>query len=209
VGAVPPAGFKIGATAQRMRDYLGVSGPIAGFMPATGLHRSGTSLPFAAFRRPGVECEIGVRLAHDFPPGPCTREQAAEGVDELFAAIEIVEDRYPGTRDVPLLIADQMFHAAAVLGDPGEWRRHDLPGFAGRLMVGAEMRGEGRARDLLGHPMAALAWLASSREVAAFGGLKRGQVYMLGSVCPPVWLDEPCEVMAQFEYLAQVRVTFT
>ncbi len=209
MGAVPPAGFKIGATAQAMRDYLGVSGPIAGFMPAAGLHESGVSLSYAGFRNPGVECEIGVRLARDFQPGPCTPEQAAEGVAELFAAIEIVENRYPDSPGTPTLIADQMYHAAAVLGEPGEWRRYDLPGFAGRLMVGSETRGQGRARDLLGHPMAALAWLASSREAAAFGGLRAGQVCMLGSVCPPVWLDGPCEVMVQFEYLTQVRVSFT
>ena len=30
VGAVPCAGFKIGATGKRMQDYLGLAGPAAG-----------------------------------------------------------------------------------------------------------------------------------------------------------------------------------
>jgi len=209
MGAVPPAGFKIGATSDTMRAYLGMTGPIAGFMPASGLHASGAKVSYASFRNPGVECEIGVRLGRDLPPGPCTQDQAADAVSELFAAIEIVENRVAFSAGVPMLIADQMFHAAAVLGAPGEWRAYDLPGFAARIMVGGQTRGEGRARDLMGHPMAALAWLAASAEAAAFGGLLAGQVCMLGSVCPPVWLDGPCEVMAQFEYLDQVRVSFT
>ena len=65
----------------------------AGFMAArTCINRSR-----AAVRRvhqPGVECELAVRLGADLPPGPCTFEQAVAAVGELFAAIEIVENRY-------------------------------------------------------------------------------------------------------------------
>src|SRR5262249_30826726 len=75
-GAHPPAGFKIGATARRMQEYLGLSGPAAGFMAIGNLHRSGATVPFAELVRPGVECELAVRLARDLPPGPCTPEQA-------------------------------------------------------------------------------------------------------------------------------------
>ena len=46
-----------------MQEYLGLPGPSAGFMPATGVHASGAVLPYAAFVAPGVECEIAVRLA--------------------------------------------------------------------------------------------------------------------------------------------------
>ena len=41
VGAVPCAGFKIGATGKRMQEYLGLSGPAAGFMPAVRVSRRG------------------------------------------------------------------------------------------------------------------------------------------------------------------------
>ena len=44
--------------------------------------------------RPGVECELAVRLARDLPPEHCTPEQAAEAVGDLIAGIEIVENRY-------------------------------------------------------------------------------------------------------------------
>ena len=34
LGAVPPAGFKIGATAKGMQAYLGLTAPVAGFVAA-------------------------------------------------------------------------------------------------------------------------------------------------------------------------------
>ena len=213
MGAVPPAGFKIGATAKRMQDYLGLSGPVAGFMPAAGLHPSGAALPFAGFTNPGVECEILVRLARDLPPGPCTRDAAHAAVGALFAGIEIVENRYQGDLaaiGVPSLMADQVYHAACIAGDPPQdWRALDVVTLAGRITVNGELRGEGLGADLLGHPLNCLAWLAGSEEAAAFGGLRAGQVVMLGSVTPPIWLDGPALVTVAFTSLPTVEVRLT
>jgi 2-keto-4-pentenoate hydratase len=209
LGADPPAGFKIGATARRMQDYLGLSGPAAGFMAANGLHASGAALRRADHPRPGVECDVAVRLARDLPPGPCTAAQAAEAVGTLMAGIELVSNRYGdlGVLGTPALIADQVFHAAAVLGEGvADWRRLDLPRLAGRIMVDGEARGEGVAGDLLGDPMNSLAWLAGSAVATAFGGLRTGQVIMLGSVTPPIWLDGPAEVIVAFPPLPEVRL---
>lgn len=211
LGADPPAGFKIGATARRMQDYLGLSGPAAGFMAASGLHASGVALRYADFTVPGVECEVAVRLARALPPGPCTQEQAAEAVGVLMAGIEIVENRYGdlGALGTPALIADQVFHAAAVLGaGEADWRRLDLVRLAGRITIDGALRGEGAGGDLLGHPMNSLAWLASSEVAAMFGGLRAGQVVMLGSVTPPFWVDGPVEVVVAFPPLAEVRLRF-
>ena len=53
--------------------------------------------------------------------------------------------------------------------------------------------------------MRGLAWLASSALAAAFGGLKAGQVIMLGSVTPPIWLDGPGAARVEFAGLAAVE----
>ncbi len=210
LGADPPAGFKIGATGRRMQDYLGLAGPAAGFMRAAGLHASGATLRYADLAAPGVECEVAVRLARDLPAGPCSAEQAADAVGELMAGIEVVENRYGdlAVLGTPALIADQVFHAAAVVGDgDADWRRFDLPRLSGRITLDDTVVGEGVAGDLLGHPMNALAWLAASDVAAAFGGLRRGQVVMLGSVTPPVWLSGPGRVSVTFAPLPQVYLT--
>lgn len=229
-GAVPPAGFKIGATTAGMQAYLGLPGPAAGFMAAANVHGSGSTLACSDFVNPGVECELAVHLSAPLPPGPCTPQQAAAAVDGVMAAIEVVENRYPGMfrselpgmfRSVPgmsslaspgaqafgtpAVVADSVFHAAAVLGTPEPgWRDLDLEALPGRILVDGVERGAGTGADLLGGPMQALAWLAASAEAAAFGGLQAGQVVMLGSVALPVWLDGPGRIEVQFPPLAPV-----
>jgi 2-keto-4-pentenoate hydratase len=203
-GAGAPGGFKIGATARRMQEYLGLSGPAAGFMAIGNIHRSGATLRFADYVRPGVECELAVRLARDLPAEHCTAERAADAVGDLIAGIEIVDNRYGELPElgVPTLIADQVFHAAAVLGEAGvqDWRLLDIGTLHGH------QRDEGVGGDLMGHPMNCLAWLAGSSVAAAFGGLKAGQVVMLGSVTPPIWLTGPASVTVDFAPLPPVQV---
>jgi 2-keto-4-pentenoate hydratase len=210
LGALPPAGFKIGATAKHMQAYLGLAGPVAGFMPKDNVHASGIRLRFVDFQSPGVECEIAVRLAQDLPPGPCDPARAASAVSAVSAGIEIVENRYPDLKEfgTPSLIADQVFHAGAVVGAAAaDWRALDLRAIEGRITVNQAERGRGKGAELMGDPMAALAWLASSPYAAGFGGLKAGQVVMLGSVTPPIWLLGPAAVEVSFPPLPPVFLT--
>jgi len=211
-GAVPPAGFKIGATTKRMQEYLGLPHPAAGFAPKASLNAGGLSVPFSQFLGVGVECEVGVRLGADLPFGPTSRAAAQAAVAEVFPAIEIVEKRYGdlAALGTPTLIADQVFHASGVLGAPAaNWRALDLGSMRGEIFVNGTSRGAGHGRDLLGHPFEALAWLAGSGAAEAFSGLRAGQVVWLGSVTPPIWLEGPCEVIVAFEGLGQVSVRFT
>ncbi len=209
-GAMPPAGFKIGATGKRMQSYLGVNAPIAGFMRAGDIYRGHADLRFAGFINPGVECEVAVRLARDLKPGPCSRQQATAAVGEFFAAVEIVENRYGDIEALgtPTLLADQMYHCAAVIGDGHgmDWHSLDIGALHGRISLDDGTADQGVTTDLLGHPLNGLAWLAGSAEAAAFGGLKAGQVVMLGSVTPPVWLTGPATVTVSFPPLPAVTV---
>jgi 2-keto-4-pentenoate hydratase len=212
----PIGGFKIGATGARMQSFLGIDHPCAGFMAAADIHPTGARLPFGAFRAPLVECELAVRLAADLPAGPCTPEAAAAAVGALFAAIEIVENRYgpPPIGDVqrfgvPTLVADQFYHAAAVIGDPvAAWQALDLPALEGQLLIDGAARNRGRGAELLGHPLRGLAWLAASPVAAAFGGLRAGQVVLLGSVIPPFVIPGPCAVRVAFDGLPPVDLRF-
>jgi 2-keto-4-pentenoate hydratase len=212
MSADPPGGFKIGAIARRMQENLGIHAPIAGFMRAQDIHPTGIRLPFSAFRSVGVECELAVRLGADLAPSPCDAARASAAVAELFPAIEIVENRYGPdltTTGVPTLIADQMFHAAAVIGDSAPWRQVDLATTQGEILCNGTVIDRGVGADLMGHPMQSLAWLAASPEAKAFGGLRKGQVIMLGSVTPPVWLDAPGHIVVRFTSLGEVSLTLT
>lgn len=217
-GAVPPAGFKVGATAATMQAYLGVASPAAGFMAAENLKPDGFSSPFAGWLSPGTECEIALRLGADIPftgTAP-SRQQAAEAVAAVLPAIEIVENRYSDMKAVgtPTLIADQFFHAAAVLGPETRFAPADLAAgalreIAGGMRIDGALFGEGRGADLLGDPLDVLRWLAASGAASAFGGLKAGQVVLCGSVTPPAWLAGPGLVEVAFAELGAVTVRFT
>lgn len=216
-GAVPPGGFKIGATGSRMQAFLGLPGPAAAFMRRQDIFASGWEQPLSKFRNVQVECELAVRLGRDLAPGACTPEQAKTAVDALSAAIEIVENRYgpPPIGDLkalgtPTLIADQVYHAACVIGPAAEdWRDHDLAALHGRISVDGVVRDRGIGADLLGHPMRALAWLAGSETAAGFGGLRAGQIVMLGSVTPSVVIEGPCSVEVDFDHLPACTFRFT
>lgn len=205
LGVIVPAGFKIGATAKRMQDYLGLTGPGAGFIAPDDLLDSGAEVPFVSLFRPGVECELAVRLGADLPPEPCDEARAAAAVAALFAAIELVENRYGDLKELgtPSLIADQLFHRAAIIGAPlADWTTLDPAALRGRITLDDAVKGEGLGAELMGHPLRGLAWLAGSEVAAAFGGLREGQVVLLGSVTPPIWLDGPALVEVSFPPLA-------
>ena len=206
--AIPPAGFKIGATGKRMQAYLGVDAPIAGFVRQTDLHQHHATLRFDDFIKPGVECEVAVRLARDLPPGPCSLAAALAAVGNFFAGIEIVDNRYGDDLGMPTLLADQMYHCAAVIGDRHDidWRGLPIDALRGRISLDDGTADQGMTSDLMRHPLNGLAWLAGSTEAAAFGGLRAGQVVMLGSVTPPLWLRRPAMVTVSFPPLPAASV---
>jgi len=216
-GAIPPAGFKVGATNPAMQAYLGIAHPAAGFMPASSLRPSGLCTPHNDWLSPGTECEIALRLGAGLPftGAMPSRAEAAAAVTAVLPAIEIVENRYTDLHAVgaPTLIADQFFHAAAVLGpetriDPEALAAGALRDLSGRMTIDGAVFGEGRGEALLGDPLEVLRWLAASEAARTFGGLRAGQVVLCGSVTLPAWLEGPALVEVSFESLGEVSVRF-
>jgi len=204
-GRGPLAGWKIGCTTAVMQRYLGIANPCAGGIFRATVHDREATVEAGDVQRLGVECEIAVRLASPLPaPGaPADREHAHRAVGACFAAIELVEDRYEDYRrfDTPILIADDFFGAGCVLGPPVEHGRlPDLAGVGGRMLVNGEEAGSGRGADILGHPLAALVWLA--RSLAARGRrLEAGDLVLLGSLVQTVWLAPGDRVAVELEGL--------
>jgi 2-keto-4-pentenoate hydratase len=203
-------GHKIGGTTAPMRAYIGVPEPIAGEIFASTVHASGAELPFERFVRPGIETEIAVRLGRDLPPRarPHTREEAAEAVAEVMAAIEIVDDRYEDFRTLgaPSMIADNAFNAASVLGPIlASWRGLDLAHLRARTFIDGREVAAGTSDALMGHPLEALRWLAERRSGLGLG-LGAGELVSLGSITPVQWLDAPAEARIEVEGLGEVRV---
>lgn len=199
-------GYKIGCTTPVMQAYLGIPSPCAAGVFERGVNQSGALLRFDDFRRVGVECEIAVRLGRDLPGPDFTAEAVRDAVADYMAAIEIVDDRYEDWRktDTPTLIADDFFAAGCVLGapvtDPGD--PADLVGVT--AINGIEV-GRGVGSDVMGHPLNALAWIASSLS-ARGTPLRAGEIVLLGSLVETKWLARGDHVAIDITGLGRVEM---
>ncbi|MBZ9935933.1 fumarylacetoacetate hydrolase family protein [Mesorhizobium sp. BR1-1-16] len=204
-------GWKIGCTTQVMQTYLGIDAPCAaGLFAGT---RSDTPAQASArdYRRIGIECEIAVRLAQplDGRGGTPDLETVAASIDSAMAAIEIVDDRYADWRTLgaPTLVADDFFAAGCVLGRPvARDALPDLAAVRGTTMINGEARGRGIGADVLGHPFAAVAWLAAS--LATRGRrLEAGEIVLTGSLVETRWLDAGDTARIEIDGLGTVALT--
>ena len=168
----PLVGYKIGCTSAVMQRYLDIPHPCGGGVFSRGVHSSGVSLRHGDYVRVGVECEIAVRLARDLTPtgSAFTAETVADAIDAYHPAIEIVDDRYADWRTIgaPTLVADDFFAAGCVLGTAvPRAEAPDLPDVVGVALINGVEVGRGTGADVLGHPHAALAWLANHLAAGA------------------------------------------
>ena len=205
-------GHKIAGTNKVMQVYLGCDEPLAGEVFASTVHPSGTPLRLSDYRRVGIETEIAVRLGRDLPARPelYVREEVEGAVAEVMAAIEIVDDRYTDFRTVgaPVIVADNAFNAGVILGEPlRDWRKLDLGALDASTYIGDVLAAQGTSDALLGHPMAALLWLAERRRELGLG-LTAGSFVSLGSITPVQWLDQPSTARIIVEEMGEVEVHF-
>lgn len=178
------AGYKIGLTTPRMQAFCGIDHPVAGTVLADRIVASAALLNPARYGRLGIEFEICVRLARDVPPraAPCSLAEIAEAIDGVCPAVEIIDDRGAdyGTLDAVSLVADNAWNEGIVLGA----FRHDFPDLGsvtGTATMNGVNIGTGTGADVLGHPLAALAWLA--QHLGTRGSrLEAGDLVMTGSI---------------------------
>jgi 2-keto-4-pentenoate hydratase len=204
----PRAGWKIGCTTPVMQRFLGIPEPCEGGIFQASIQASPGRFPAAAHHRIGVECEIAVRIGRDLPPGEHGREALADAVEAVLPAIEVVDDRYAdfAALGAPTLLADDFFQAGCVLGAPVmDWRHLDLAALSGRMLVDGAEVGRGHGRDVLGHPLNALAWLAATLARRGLG-LKSGEIVLLGSLVQTRWPAPGARIAIEIEALGRVEL---
>ena len=206
-------GHKIGCTTAVMQRFLNIPNPCAGGIFASTVLHSGAEVKHSQFVRPGVECEMVVMLGRDLAPigRPYTQDTVVDAVVTIAAGIEIVDDRYADykTLGTPTLIADDFFDAGCVIGSRYEdWRKLDLASLSGRTLINGVEAGRGRSGDVMGHPFAALAWLANSL-IARGQYLKQGEFVFTGSVVETRWINPGDEVSVEIDQLGTTSVIFS
>jgi len=181
-------GYKIALTTPAMRALVGLDDAIAGDMLDGTIRRGNSRVRAADYVRLIVEFEIAAELAEDLPAvgAPYDRAKVAAAVGALMPALELADDRDADyallKNNALMLIADNAWNEGAVLGEPVcDWRGLDLAALKGAAFINGRNVGEGHGRDVMGHPLDALAWIAN--HLASRGlGLWRGDVVITGSL---------------------------
>ena len=181
-------GYKIALTTPAMRAMVGLNDSIAGDMLDKTILRGNSRVHAAKYVRLIVEFEIAVELAEDLPAigAPYDRAKVAQAVGAVMPALELADDRNADYSNLAanslMLVADNAWNEGAVLGNPvREWRRLDLGALKGTAFINGKSVGEGHGRDVMGHPLDALAWIANNLSSRGLG-LWRGDVVITGSL---------------------------
>ena len=182
------AGYKIAITTPAMRDMVGFQNSVSGRLLSDQLHRSGHSVKSRDYVRLIVEFEIAFELVRDLPVtgSSWTGATVLEHVACAYPALEIADDRcadYPSLKQSVLaLIADNAWNQGLVLGPPVTVLDADsLQALEGIAFIDEREVGRGTGRDVLGHPLDALAWLAN-HLVARGLPMKAGDIVTTGSL---------------------------
>jgi len=204
--------WKIGATSfDNLRD-LGAAQPIYGRVAADAIRHSRCRLPFDDLMTPVDECEFAFVLADDLPArrDSWTTDDVAARVATLHPAIEVGERRISRQHPVPILalIADASAAGHLILGAPvPNWRSHDLAAATVTFSVDGVQQRRGSGREVLGHPLNALAWLAN-RRVADGNPLRAGEIVTTGSCTGMMPITKGTTHVADFGVLGRVEVAF-
>lgn len=184
----PVVGHKIALTSPQMQAMVGLDSPIAGRMHARQVVGGAASVQASDYGRLLVEFEVGFRMGAELEPRgtPYSREEVGAAVAAAMPALELADDRgadYATLASRALeLTADNAWNEGAVLGAPiTAWRTLDLADLHGVARINGSVVGEGRGADALGHPLAALQWIAN--HLSARGRtLRRGDIVICGSL---------------------------
>jgi len=183
-----PVGWKIALSNPAMQRFVGLDEPVAGRILQRQLVGAPARTRAADYGRLLVEFEIAVELGEDLPPraGGYSRSRVAGAVAAVRPAFELADDRGADYRTLNAhglqLVADNAWNEGAVLGERRtDWRRLELAELDGFVAIDGQQVGAGSGRDLMGHPLDALAWLAS--HVSRRGlTMRAGEVAILGSL---------------------------
>jgi 2-keto-4-pentenoate hydratase len=210
-------GWKVGVTSTTMQAYMKMTTPSMGRVRHKLVARNHGDLDRSQYCSPGIELEIVVRLGKDIEPrdmsvdGPWTRQELEGHIAALMPGFEVVDDRYLGILDMPAitLVADDFCNAGCVLGDEvNDWQNLDLEAIEGTMVVNGKDTSVGHGRDVLGHPLEALAFVANT--MGGYGKtLKAGEFIMLGSLVKTAWLDKGESATGEIKGLGKVSLCFT
>ena len=229
-------GRKIGLTNPAVQAQFGVDRPDFGVLFDDMDCAPGAPIDTARTLQPKIEAEIAFVLKEDLAGPVIGPAEVAAATAYVVAALEIVDSRIAGW-DIGIVdtIADNGSSGLFVLGDRRQELGHldlaecamtlrrrraggvrgtggvrgpdGVPGVDGAGGAGGEVVSTGTGASILGHPLAAVAWLAAA--VRDHGRpLRAGEVVLSGSLGPMVTVSPGDAFQADISGVGQVSAAF-
>jgi len=202
-------GKKIGLTSKAMQKMLNVDQPDYGHILDNMVLQDGVQFAVRELIQPKIEPEIAFVLDQRLKGPGVTPIQVLAATRFVVPALEIIDSRIEGWK-IKLCdtIADNASSARIVLGgSPKRIDQVDLKLVGMVLEKNGEIIQTGAGGAVLGHPAAAVAWLANA--VGQFGvSLEAGEVIMPGALCAAADVTAGDLLQASFDGLGSVSVRF-
>lgn len=201
-------GRKIGLTSRAMQASYAIEEPDFGRIFDDATYGDGARIRAGAFFAPRVEVELAFVLGETIA-GPGVRTYDVMRATELIVpALEIIDHRTETSRAVVDMISDNAAFGAMVTGG-----RAIRPLDADIRWVGATLSKNGLIEEsgvsaaVMGHPAAAVAWLANA--LGAVGAkLERGNIVLSGSFTRPVGVTAGDVIHADYGPLGSIGIGF-
>lgn len=203
------SGWKVGLTADVVREVYSASDPVFGYLLEEGSFRSGHTFRFADLHPPLMETEILITLKDAVSGRNPSRRDALNAIGTIAPAFEVPERRGGGLElDFSLGIVDNVSQRAYVWGEeielPDDFEFGDINL---ELMKNGQRSTSVRGCDVMDHQLDTLVWLA---KVLSRHGveLSAGQRIMSGSFTKPAPVENGDQYTARFSGVGEVSMSF-
>jgi 2-keto-4-pentenoate hydratase len=205
----PVVGFKLGYTSAAMRAQMKIDSPNYGALLASTRVAEDGFIDSSELIHPLIEPEIAFILSKKISDDSLGFEDVSAAVGAVLPALEIVDTRYEsyvfGAYDN---IADNSSAARFVLGPPRTLAAlGDLRELSGALWCNGRTLGRGVGADVLGHPLAALAWFLQRRVRDGFA-VPAGSVILTGGMTAAQAAPAGSAFVAEFGSLGIAKCYF-
>jgi 2-keto-4-pentenoate hydratase len=200
-----PIGWKLGFGTSAALAKFALSGPLVGYMMEKSLLPSGATADLSGWIKPVAEPEIAIRIGADVPLADASSSNLQ--IEAYAPAIELADLHFP-PEDVESILSHNIYHRYVVLGDfkavPAgmDWsslRATVQRGDTRTAVSGDVQANTGRVDEIVRH----------CAETLSIGGeqLRKGDVIILGSVVPPLFLaPEDTGVGFEIEGAGRVQI---
>ena len=162
------SGYKIAITTPVMREFVGFDDAISGCVLADTVFQSGHAVVAKKHQHLIIEFELALQFATDVPErkAPWTADSILDFIACAYPSLEIADDRHAVYADLKhhffSLVAENAWNHGAVLGSRIEKKQFsDLWQATGTAYADDQAIGSGHSRDVMGHPLQAMAWIAN------------------------------------------------